>query len=103
MFTSGNIKAQAVPDCLVRLLARKMEERGWQYIFAKGEGDATPVDGFGIFHFGIITSEDVDARFLVSLVMATEAAPLPQQQGAEAQGPKESVLAPAPSRTRMGI
>ena len=40
----------------VRLLARKMEERRWQYIFARGEGEATGAAGVGTFDYSLMTS-----------------------------------------------
>ena len=65
MFTSGSFSATGVPDCLIRMIARKFQAKGWTFIFPAAEGEATIAAGFGVFDHGIMTSDDVDARYML--------------------------------------
>ena len=56
--------AAAVPDCLVRETMRMFAERHWEFTYYF-EGEASAVAQFGVAHFALITSDDVDARFML--------------------------------------
>ena len=57
-------RAQSVPDCMVREIMREFLKRGWEYTYYY-EGEATAVAQFGIADYCLITSDDVDARYML--------------------------------------
>ena len=56
--------AASVPDCLVRETMRMFDENSWEFTYYY-EGEATVVAQFDTADYCLMTSDDVDARFML--------------------------------------